>query len=226
MFNSVLGNGLNVMNFSICMGAALILGLIVAFVHMLCARTNKNFVITLAVLPMLITLVILLVNGNLGTSVAIVGAFSLVRFRSIPGNSREIMFVFFAMAIGLAVGVGYIAFAAIFTIIVGLITLILTKLNFGDVSSRDKILNIVIPEELDYTSLFDEEFEEYLSSYKLVKAKTTNMGSMFELTYQVSMKDLKNEKEFIDKLRIKNGNLKIALSHPLLDSMCSFYEFI
>ena len=217
MFNSILGTQLTLVNFSVCMGVAFVLGLIVAFVHMLCARTNKNFVITLAILPMLITLVILLVNGNLGTSVAIVGAFSLVRFRSIPGNSREIMFVFFAMAIGLAVGTGYIAFAAMFTVIVGLLTLILTKLNFGDVSSRDKILTILIPEELDYTNLFAAEFKEYLTSHKLVKAKTTNMGSMFELTYQVTIKDSANEKEFIDKLRIKNGNLKIALSHPLLE---------
>ena len=217
MFNSIIGTQLTVQSFLMCMGTAFILGLIVAFVHMLCARTNKNFVITLAILPMLITLVILLVNGNLGTSVAIVGAFSLVRFRSIPGNSREIMFVFFAMAIGLAVGTGYIGYAFLFTVIVGLLTLILTKLNFGDVNSRDKILTILIPEELDYTNLFDEEFKEYLTSHKLVKAKTTNMGSMFELTYQVSIKDGANEKQFIDKLRIKNGNLKIALSHPLLE---------
>jgi uncharacterized membrane protein YhiD involved in acid resistance len=217
MFNSVLGTTLTAMNFFICIGTAFVLGLVIGFIHMLCARTNKNFVITLAILPMLVTLVILLVNGNLGTSVAIVGAFSLVRFRSIPGNSREIMFVFFAMAIGLATGTGYIAFAALFTVIVGLLTLILTKLNFGDVSSRDKILTILIPEELDYTSLFDEEFKEFLSSHKLVKAKTTNMGSMFELTYQVTIKDGANEKQFIDKLRIKNGNLKIALSHPLLE---------
>ena len=201
----------------ICMLSAFVLGLIVAVVHMLCARTNKNFVITLTILPMLISLVILLVNGNLGTSVAILGAFSLVRFRSVPGNSREIMFVFFAMAIGLAVGTGYIAFAAVFTLLVGLLTFVLTKINFGEVASRDKILTILIPEELDYTSLFDEEFKEYLSSHKLVKAKTINMGSMFELTYQVTVKLNVNEKEFIDKLRVKNGNLKIALSHPMLE---------
>ena len=217
MFNSILGNGLTVSNFMTCMLTAFVLGLIVAVVHMLCERTNKNFVITLTILPMLITLVILLVNGNLGTSVAIVGAFSLVRFRSIPGNSREIMFVFFAMAIGLAVGTGYIAFAGVFTLLVGLLTFVLTKINFGEVASRDKILTILIPEELDYTSLFDEEFKEYLSSHKLVKAKTINMGSMFELTYQVTIKLDANEKEFIDKLRVKNGNLKIALSHPMLE---------
>ena len=184
---------------------------------MLCARTNKNFVITLTILPMLITLVILLVNGNLGTSVAIVGAFSLVRFRSLPGNSREIMFIFFDMAIGLAVGTGYVGYAAIFTIVVGLITLLLTKVNFGALESKDKILTIVIPEDLDYNDLFDDDFKEYLSHYQLIKAKTINMGSMFELTYEVTLKNKINEKEFIDKLRVKNGNLKICLSHPMLE---------
>jgi len=121
------------------------------------------------------------------------------------------------MAIGLAVGTGYIAFAAVFTLLVGLLTFVLTKINFGEVASRDKILTILIPEELDYTSLFDDEFKQYLSSHKLVKAKTINMGSMFELTYQVTIKLDANEKEFIDKLRVKNGNLKIALSHPMLE---------
>ena len=217
MFNSIIGNELTITSFLICMGVAFILGLIVALVHMICARTNKNFIVTLAVLPLLVTVVILLVNGNLGTSVAILGAFSLIRFRSIPGNSREILAVFFAMAIGLAVGTGYIAFAAVFTLMVGLLTFVLTKINFGEVASRDKILTILIPEELDYTSLFDEEFKQYLSSSKLVNAKTINMGSMFALTYQVTIKLDANEKEFIDKLRVKNGNLKIALSHPMLE---------
>ena len=217
MFNTILSGNLDLLKFAICMGTAFILGLVIAIVHMLSSRTNKNFVVTLTMLPMLIALVILLVNGNLGTSVAIVGAFSLVRFRSIPGNSREIMFIFFAMAIGLAVGTGYIGYACIFTLTVGLLSLLLTKINFGDFDSKNKRLTIVIPEDLDYTEVFNEEFKEYLSYNKLIKSKTINMGSMFELTYEVSLKDKKNEKEFIDKLRVKNGNLKIILSHPMLE---------
>ena len=217
MFNSIIGNELTITNFLICMGAALILGMIVALVHMLCARTNKNFVVTLSVLPLLVTVVILLVNGNLGTSVAILGAFSLIRFRSIPGNSRELMYVFFAMVIGLAVGTGYIAFACIFTIICALATLVLTKVNFGAIADKNKVLTILVPEDLDYTDMFDEEFKKYLTRYELTKTRTTNMGSMFELTYNVTMKSGINEKEFIDKIRIKNGNLKITLSHPMME---------
>ena len=218
MFDSIISNGIDILSFSICMVTAFILGLVVAIVHMVSAKTNKNFIITLTVLPMLIALVIMLVNGNLGTSVAIVGAFSLVRFRSLPGNSREIMFIFFAMAIGLAVGTGYIAYACLFTVLVSLLTFVLTKIKFGDIDSKDKILSIIIPEDLDYTTLFDDEFKEYLSTYKLIKAKTINMGSMFELTYEVTLKNNINEKEFIDKIRVKNGNLKIVLSHPMLEA--------
>ena len=217
MFNSILGNEITITSFLICMCAALVLGMIVAFVHMLCARTNKKFVVTLSVLPLLVTVVILLVNGNLGTSVAILGAFSLIRFRSIPGNSRELMFVFFAMVIGLAVGTGYIAFAGIFTIICVLATLILTKLNFGAIADKNKVLTILVPEDLDYTDMFNDEFKKYLSNYELVKTRTTNMGSLFELTYNVTLKGGINEKEFIDKIRVKNGNLKISLSHPTME---------
>lgn len=217
MFNSIIGNELTITNFLICMGAALVLGMIVSLTHMICVRTNKNFVVTLSVLPLLVTVVILLVNGNLGTSVAILGAFSLIRFRSIPGNSRELMYVFFAMVIGLAVGTGYIAFAGIFTIICVLATIILTKLNFGAIADKNKVLTILVPEDLDYTDMFNEEFKKYLSHVELVKTRTTNMGSLFELTYQVTLKGGINEKEFIDKLRVKNGNLKISLSHPIME---------
>ncbi len=216
MFSSILGTSITIMSFLVCIITSLILGLIVAVMHMYTSRTNKNFTVTLAILPVLVTVVILLVNGNLGTSVAIVGAFSLVRFRSIPGNSREIADVFFVMAIGLAVGTGYIAFAALFTILVSLMTFLLTKINFGDVKTSSKILTILIPEDLDYTTIFDEIFMNYTSNTKLIKAKTINMGSLFELTYDVNLKNDINEKEFIDKLRIKNGNLKIILSHPMI----------
>ena len=218
MFNSIIGDNLTITNFLICMGVAIILGMIVALVHMVCARTNKNFVVTLSILPLLVSVVILLVNGNLGTSVAIVGAFSLIRFRSIPGNSRELIYVFFAMVIGLAVGTGYIAFAGVFTLIGAVITLLLSKLNFGALANKNKVLVILIPEDLDYTNMFEEEFKKYLSGFELVKTRTTNMGSMYELTYQVTLKSGINEKEFIDKLRIKNGNLKISLSHPMMET--------
>ena len=217
MFNSILSNELTIINFMICMSVALILGLIVAIVHSKTSKSNKNFTTTLAILPVLVTVVILMVNGNLGTGIAVAGAFSLVRFRSIPGNSREIMNVFFAMAIGLAVGTGYIAFASIFTILVSLVTIILSSIKFGETIHGEKILTILIPEELDYTDVFNEEFNNYLVTNEMIKAKTTNMGSLFELTYKVKLKPNINEKEFLDKLRIKNGNLKVILTHPLVE---------
>ena len=213
MFNSILTTTLTPNNFIICLITAFILGLIVALIHMKTNKSTKNFITTLALLPMIVAMVIMLVNGNLGTSVAIVGAFSLVRFRSIPGNSKEILNVFFVMAIGLACGTGYILYAAIFTILVSLITLCLSLFKF-DIND-EKYLKIVIPEDLDYTDIFNDLFEKYLNNYKLIQSKTTNMGSLFELTYCVELKNNINEKELIDEIRCRNGNLKVMLSHPL-----------
>ena len=217
MFSSILGSTLTIGNFAICLSVALALGFVVSLMHMKTTKSNKNFVTTLFVLPALVTTVILLVNGNLGTSVAVLGAFSLVRFRSIPGNSKEILSVFFAMAIGLAVGVGYIGFAAIFTIAISLIVALLSIFNFGQSTRNTKMLKILIPEDLDYTEVFNDIFNDYVDSSDMVSAKTVNMGSIFELTYRVDLKKNINEKEFIDKLRVRNGNLKISLSHPLTD---------
>ena len=214
MFDSILGTELTLTNFLICIGVAFVLGLIVAFVHMKTTKTNTNFATTLAVLPALVAMAILLVNGNLGAGVATVGVFSLVRFRSIPGNSRSLLAVFFAMAIGLAVGVGYVLFAALFTVIIGLVIFLLSFFNFGASHAAEKKLVIVVPEDLDYTAMFDDIFAKYTTSYYLQKTKTTNMGSLFQLTYRVVLRDDTNEKRFIDRIRAKNGNLKVALSLP------------
>ena len=216
MFNSIIGNNLTITSFLICMVVAITLGVVSALTHMYTSRSNKNFITTLAVVPILVSLVILLVNGNLGTSVAVLGAFSLIRFRSIPGNSREIIAIFFSMAIGLAVGTGYILFATLFTLIVSIFVILLDKLKFGE-SKKEMILTILIPEDLDYTNVFDELFEKYLKNNTLVSAKTTNMGSLFTLKYMIELKRDVNEKEFIDKLRVKNGNLKVALSHQIIE---------
>lgn len=193
--------------------AALILGLIIACIYMLNDNYTKNFVITLSLLPALVGIVIMLVNGELGTSVAILGAFGLVRFRSLPGSSKEIAFIFFAMAVGLATGMGFIVFAAIITVMIGLVFTLLNKLNFGgSTKSEKKELRITIPEDLDYTGVFDDLFEEYTSFHDLHRVKTTNMGSMFELFYSIKLKDATKEKAFIDDLRCRNGNLTIILN--------------
>lgn len=217
MFNSIIESGLTIINFSICVVVSIILGFIVALLHMKTTRSNQNFINTLVILPTLVTVVILLVNGNLGTSVAVVGAFSLVRFRSIPGNSKEILDVFFAMAIGLAVGTGYIAFAIIFTLITCILSFALYKFKFGIDKSKKRILKIAIPEDLDYESAFKDTFDKYTNEIILNQAKTTNMGSMFELAYSVNLKDEVSEKEFIDEIRVINSNLKVILTHDVVD---------
>ncbi len=217
MFSSIIGTTITLRSFLICLGVSLVLGFVVAYMHKKTTKSNKNFVTTLFVLPALVTTVILLVNGNLGTSVAVLGAFSLIRFRSIPGNSKEILSVFFAMAIGLATGVGYIGFASIFTIVISLVIVLLSILNFGSDTKYTKILKVLIPEDLDYTEVFNDIFNDHVDDSEMISAKTVNMGSIFELTYRVNLKKNINEKEFIDKLRVRNGNLKIVLSHPLTD---------
>ncbi|MBR5408444.1 DUF4956 domain-containing protein [Candidatus Saccharibacteria bacterium] len=217
MFNSILGSELTPAHFFICIGVALVLGLVVALVHQKTSRSTSNFITTLAILPMLVAMAIMLVNGNLGAGVATVGIFSLVRFRSIPGNSRSILSVFFAMAIGLAAGTGYVVFAALFTIVVATVIIFLKFIKFGESSTNEKKLIILVPEDLDYTEVFDDVFKGYTNTHILEKSKTTNMGSLFELTYRINLKRNVNEKEFIDKIRVKNGNLKVSLSHPLFE---------
>ena len=218
MFDSILTSTLTPVNFFVCLGVAMILGLIVALTHQKTARSSANFTTTLAVLPMLVAMAIMLVNGNLGAGVATVGVFSLVRFRSIAGNSRSILSVFFAMAIGLACGTGYITFAALFTVLISLVLFALKAIRFGE-ATREQQLKIIVPEDLDYTNLFDDIFGAYTSRFELIKAKTTNMGSLFELTYRINLKGNVNEKQFIDKIRVKNGNLKVCLSHDLEEEL-------
>lgn len=201
---------LSVPNFLICCIASIILGLAIALCYMLCSeKYSKSFVITLVILPILVQTVIMLVNGNLGTGVAILGAFGLVRFRSLPGNAREIGTVFFAMAVGLATGMGYIGYGAIITVLVSLVLVVLDKINFGEKKDTSKQLRITIPENLNYVGLFDDLFEKYLFQSKLDRVKTTNLGSMFELTYLVKEKDETLEKKMIDEIRTRNGNLTV-----------------
>lgn len=214
MFNSILESNSGTLSIStalICMGAALIFGIIIALVHIYSTKCSKNFAITIAVLPLLVQVVIMMVNGNLGTSIAILGSFSLIRFRSMQGNSRELVSIFFAMAIGLAVGMGHIMYAFVFTLITSLALIILQKSSFGMKKNNEKSLKVTIPENLDYTNIFDDIFDKYTNNIELNKIKTTNMGSMFELSYNISLKNNINEKDFIDEIRTRNGNLTVNL---------------
>ena len=216
MFNSVFDTaaaGLNITTILLCSGAAIALGLVIAFTHLKTSRTSKNFLITLTILPLLVEVVMLMVNGSLGTSIAILGAFSLIRFRSIAGNSKEISSVFFAMAVGLALGMGHILFAAVVTAITVMVILILSKSKIFNLSAQPQTLKITIPEDLDYSHVFDAEFKKYTNYHELVRSKTSNMGSLYVLTYEVSLKKTASEKEFLDAIRVKNSNLKVLLSH-------------
>lgn len=221
MLTSILNNttsSIEITSILICSLCSIILGFIIAYTHMKTSNYNKNFLVTLTILPIIVQTVIILVNGNLGTSVAILGAFSLVRFRSIPGTSKEILSVFFAMTIGIATGMGHVFFAMLITIITTIALIIFSKIKLFDKNQYEKILKITIPENLDYTTVFDDIFEKYLNKATLEKTKTTNMGSMFDLSYRVLLKENTNEKELIDEIRTRNGNLKIILTHPLEQS--------
>lgn len=221
MLNSIFSNStssIEIQSILLCSLTSIILGLIIALTHKQTSKYNKNFLVTVTTLPLLVQTIIIMVNGNLGTSVAIMGAFSLVRFRSLPGTSKEILSVFFAMTVGLATGMGHLLFALIITIIGCLTLFVLSKTKLFDTPKQEKILKITIPENLDYTEVFDDIFENYAQKVELEQVKTTNMGSMFDLSYRIILNKNVNEKQFLDDLRVKNGNLKVMISHPLEDN--------
>lgn len=214
IFDSELMQVISVTDFLLCMGTSLVLGLVMAFAYMYRSRYTKSFVVTLALLPAVVCVVIMLVNGNVGTGVAVAGAFSLVRFRSVPGSAKEICTLFLAMGAGLISGMGYLGFAVLFTLVMCGAFVVYNHMDLGAKKNGQtyKILNITIAEDLDYSSIFDDIFEVYTRSCELVRVKTTNMGSMFKLTYYVTLRDASKEKEMIDKLRCRNGNLEISVS--------------
>lgn len=214
MFDTDLTTVISVTDFLICLGVSLVIGLIMALAYMYRARYTKSFVVTLALLPAVVCVVIMMVNGNVGTGVAVAGAFSLVRFRSVPGTAKEICTLFLAMGAGLIVGMGYIGFALLFTVVMCIAFVLCNRLDFGTKKNAGKFrtVTVTIPEDLDYTGIFDDIFKEFAVSYDIVRVKTTNMGSMFKLTYNVILRDAGREKEMIDKIRCRNGNLEITVS--------------
>ncbi len=210
MFYSVLGDYFSITTFLVCTTCSVLLGAVIAWLHSFIGRSSKGFVITIALLPAIVQMVIMLVNGNLGTGVAVMGAFSLVRFRSVPGNAKEINSVFLAMAVGLATGTGYLAAAGLFVLIIGTVSILYNITGFGEPHQKEKELKVTIPEGLDYTGIFDDLFDKYTKKYELVKVRTTNMGSLYKLDYLIRLKNPAEEKEFLDELRCRNGNLEIS----------------
>lgn len=215
IFDTDMTTVLSVSDFLLCVGCSLVIGLMLSAMYMYHTRYTKSFVATLALLPAVVCVVIMMVNGNVGTGVAVAGAFSLVRFRSVPGSAKEIGAIFIAMGAGLIAGMGYLAYAFLFSVILGLAGMLYSRFDFGfkKRSALYKTLHITIPEDLDYTGVFDEIFKKHANSWELIRVKTTNMGSLFRLTYNIVLKNTNTEKELIDELRCRNGNLEISISN-------------
>lgn len=218
MLNTILTDTLKLETFLICLICSLVLGAILAWVHSYFSSSSKGFVITIALLPAIVQMVIMLVNGNLGTGIAVMGAFSLVRFRSIPGNAKEINSIFLSMAVGLATGTGYVAVAILFVLIIGGANILYHVTSFGEPRQKEKELKITIPEGLDYMGIFDDLFQSYTTKHELIKAKTANMGSLYKLEYRIKLKNPMDEKKLIDDLRCRNGNLEIAIGRVAFGS--------
>jgi hypothetical protein len=200
----------------LCTITSLAAGVVTAAVYTFRHAANKNFVVTLALLPVIVQSIIMLVNGQVGTGIAVMGAFSLVRFRSVPGTAKEITSIFLAMALGLATGTGYIWYAVIFTVVINGMILFFSIIGFGEAGAPARNLKIIIPENKDYTSIFNDLFAEYTKEAKLEKVRTVNLGSLYELQYAIVLIDQKKEKELIDKIRTRNSNLEISCSRSVM----------
>lgn len=220
LFDSILNQAayetarVDLKTFLICTGVAILLGIVIAASYAIKNHNcSRNFIISIATLPVVVEVVILLVN-SLTTGIAIAGLFNLVRYRSIPGNSREITNVFMATVAGVTVGTGYIAYAVLFSLIVVLTNIIVSCTSVGKENDRVKTLRITVPESLDFEGIFDDIFEKYTTSHEVIRIKTTNMGSLYQISYNIKLKSGVSEKEMIDDIRVRNGNLDIVSSRP------------
>lgn len=220
LFDTSMTNVISLGDFLLCVVCALAVGLLLAACYMYRTRYTKSFVATLALLPSVVCVVIMMVNGNVGAGVAVAGAFSLVRFRSVPGTAKEIGAIFLAMGTGIIVGMGYLGYAILCAAVLGGASALYSRLDFGCTkkSALQKTLQITIPEDLDYTGVLDDILRQYASEYELVQVKTTHMGSLFRLTYHMTLRAANQEKQFLDELRCRNGNLEISVSKQVTET--------
>ncbi len=212
-FATVLTGKLDPGTFFLCLGVAIVTGVMLTFMSYYGSHSSKSFYVATALLPAAVSTIFILINGNIGAGITVAGAFTLVRFRSAQGTAKEICIIFVAMVAGLAYGMGYLAYGAIFAVVAGACLMLCTRLKLWNKkpSAKDKTLRITIPEDLDYTTVFDDLFDKYTASRELVQAKSADLGSVFRLTYNLTLKDPAQEKAFIDELRVRNGNLDISL---------------
>ena len=221
IFDTTGASLISVSKFILCMVVSLIIGCIIAATYCYKSHYTRSFVVTLAMLPTVVCVVIMMVNGNVGAGVAVAGAFSLVRFRSVPGTAKEIGTIFLAMGAGLIAGMGYLGYAVLFALIMCLVLFLCSFAGIGNgrKESLDKTLRITIPEDLDYSDIFDDLLNSYTKKWEVVSVKTSNMGSLFKLTYNITMKESVNEKKFVDELRCRNGNLEISISKQAVNNL-------
>ena len=215
LFDAETASVISVADFMICIISSLVIGWMISVMYMYKNTYSRSFIVTIATIPAIVCVVIMMVNGNVGAGVAVAGAFSLVRFRSAPGTAKEIGVLFMAMGVGIITGMGYIAYAFLFVVILGGMDLFFAQIDFG-IKKHPALqwtLHVTIPEDLDYVEVFDDLFAEYTEKHSLVNVKTTNMGSLFKLTYQITFREANVEKAFIDAVRCRNGNLEVALSN-------------
>ena len=209
IFGSIIGSSFTLTSFLVCLAAALVCGLITCFAASYRTDATKSYRTSLLLIPMIVTTVILMVNGSIGTGIAVAGTFSLVKFRSIPGDAKQIVSIFLAVASGLACACGYVALAILFTIIVAAVMCIIAAVPMAD--DRKLMLQVLVPENLNYMTEFNDLFSKYTKRHGLSKVKTTQMGSLYKLYYSIEMNDGSQIKEFMDEIRCRNGNLEVMV---------------
>ena len=204
----------------ICMAAAIALGILIACCYMFKNEYSRNLIISVSIMPVIVSMLIMLVTlqAQLNAAIAIGGVFALTRFRSAQGTSKEITQILLAMATGLIIGLGYIAIAAILVVVVEAMCIIFNLTKFGEANAKRRTLKVTIPEELDYNDIFDDLFDKYTLNASLIKVKLKNLGTLFQLTYDITLKDVKQEKQFIDEIRVRNANLDILCSKVISNS--------
>lgn len=223
IFTSIMQSGTTATTVSVpqmlaCIGASLALGIVIALAYMWGQRHTRSFALALAMLPSIVCVVIMMVNGNVGAGVAVAGTFSLVRFRSAPGTGRDIAFVFLAMCVGLVTGMGYLALALLVTATIGGAYLLLSATPFGRKADHERTLLVSVPESMDYVGMLDDLLETYTTHHELKSVKTGAMGTVYKLTYSVGSKGATQDKQLIDEIRCRNGNLEVALAEPISEA--------
>ena len=215
MFHTILSSTITPVSFILCLCASLVLGILAAIVFSVDNKYTSTWKIAIALLPAVVTAIIIMVSGSLGTGIAVAGTFALTRFRSMPGSAKEITGLFFAVSLGLICGMGYIGIAALYFILYAAVVLLLSRIRFGEAKTAVHQLRVTIPENLDFEEVFDDLFAAYTRRSELMRVKTTNMGSLFELTYEVELKAESSAKKMIDELRCRNGNLTVIMSRGI-----------